>query len=131
MPDGGNLADQLVDQRIDPHRIAQDMEQVGMRWADSQNAANLLDKTWESVKAELILNMRDSVEPGEKKLPWNEAELRAKASEEWANHTYAMVEARHKANQDRVRYDALKAKFEALRTAEASRRAELQNLGRL
>ena len=131
MPGGStHQADALVDQRIDPHRIHQAMEQTGMQWADAQNASNLLERTWESVKAEMILVMRETGDD-EKKLPWNEAELRAKASDEWQNHTYAMVEARYKANVARVRYDALKAKFDALRTAEASRRAELQNLGRL
>jgi hypothetical protein len=130
MPDGSSLADQLVDQRIDPHRIAQDMETTGMRWADAQKAANLLDKTWDSVKADLILSMRTR-SPGDKAMSWEEAKLQAQVSDEWQNHVYAMVEARHLANVGRVQYDALKAKFEALRTAEATRRAELQNLGRL
>lgn len=128
MPDGGG---QLVDQRIDPHRIAQAIEMAGKAWADAAHAANLLEKTKDSVLAELILSTRDDVEPGEKKMAWTEAEMRAKASEDWQNHVYAMIEARHKANLARVHYDATTAKFEALRTAEASRRAELQNLGRM
>lgn len=102
-----------------------------MRWADAQKAANLLDKTWETVKAEMILGIRDSGVGDERKVSWAEAELRAQASEDWKDHVYAMVEGRHMANVARVQYDALKAKFEALRTAEASRRAELQTLGRL
>lgn len=131
MPDGSQLADDLVDQRIDPHRIHQDMEKCGTVWADAQNAANLLERTKGGVMAELILAYRDGNAPGEKKMSLREAELTAEASKEWLDHTYAMVEARHKANLARVRYDALKAKFDALRTAEASRRAELMNLGRL
>ena len=124
--DGG--IPELVDQRIDPHRISREIEQAGTAWADHAHAASLLEKTEDIVLSTLILAMR--LGPDGKRVSWEEARHQAKASEDYQSHVYAMTEARYKANKARVRFDAMKAKFEAMRTAESTRRAELITLGR-
>lgn len=122
--------DEHVDQRIDPHRIAREIEDIGKKWADAAHAAKLLESTSASVLATLTLQMREGLGSNGKPVSVAEAKLQAQASEDWLTHIYATVEARRAANLARVMFDAVTAKFEASRTAEATRRAELVALGK-
>lgn len=109
---------------VDPHRIAHDLEQLGKAWADMEHAAKLLAGTKGEVFAQLVLKAMDGG------MSEARAKLAAKGSEEWLDHVYAMLDARHKANLAKITFDAATAEFEALRTAEATRRAEMRQYGR-
>lgn len=124
--DGGNVTD-LRDESgsLDPDRIAHDIAEKGEIWARLDDASRLLERTRDTVLARLILDIKDR-----EKCSMRQAELLAKASNDWENHVYAATEAKLKANLARVQFDAAKARFEAMRSAEASRRAEMTTFGR-
>lgn len=111
---------------IDPQRIGHGIEELGKRWAELTHAAHLLEKTRDATLAQLILGNLEA-SPGQS---MRRAELAAKASDDWSNHIYAIADARLKANLAKIEYDAACATFEAMRTAEATRRAEMQTLGK-
>ena len=107
--------------QLDPKRIGLYLEDLGNRFASLQHAADLLSKTEASVLAALILQEREQIP----RPSLAEARLRAQASDTYADHVYAVAEARWKAVQAKVLYEAAKAMTEAARTAEVTRRHEL------
>jgi hypothetical protein len=103
--------------------IANEIDALGTDWADKTHAANLLEETRTTVRAEIAIDIR--TERGCNK---RDAEEAALVSTRYREHTTAMVNARHAANLARVKLEAARAKFEAMRTAEVSRRSELNRL---
>lgn len=95
---------------------------LGTDWAEKDAAAQLLDETRRSVRAQIAMSYMVEAKTAAK------AELMAEADERYVDHVKAMVEAKRKSNIARVNFDAAKAWLELLRTKEASRRAELQAL---
>lgn len=112
------------DGSVDYRQIGADLDRLGKIWADLDHAQRLLEKTKDTVFAKLVF---ERVEAGESR---SKAELAVKASDAWENHIYATVAARHQANLAKVAYEAAKAEYEALRTAEATRRVEMNTLHR-
>ena len=106
----------------DPAKFAQSIVNRGEDWADKNAAADLLEETKSTLLASLI---RDNFA-----LPAWKAEAEAKANVNYYMHLQAMVEARKQANLARVRYDGAKAMGEFARSAESTRRAEIQLGGR-
>lgn len=102
----------------DPAKFAQSIVSRGELWADALAAADLLEETRGTLLAKLTKKHFD--------LPAWKAEAEAKGDPDYEAHIKAMVDARRLANLARVRYDGAKAMGEFARSAESTRRAELQ-----
>lgn len=102
----------------DPARLAASIVSRGELWADAEAAADLLEETKATLLAKLVKEHLD--------LPAWKAEAEAKADPRFEEHVTKMVDARKVANLCRVRYDGAKAMGEFVRSAESTRRAEMQ-----
>ena len=102
----------------DPGRLAQGIVSRGEIWADADGAASLLEETKGTLLAKLVKEHLH--EPA-----WK-AEALAKADMRFEEHIKAMVDARRVSNLAKVRYDGAKAMGEFIRSAESTRRAEMQ-----
>lgn len=109
---------------VDPARVGACIEAAGRIWADEEAAAKALEGTKATVLAQIMVNLIDAGTPA------TQARVRALASDEYTNHMDALLLARKRANLAKVNFDAAKAGFEATRTAEATRRAEMHTLDR-
>lgn len=105
------------DTRLDPNRIAQELGKRGETWADADAAFKALDDVSKSVLSEA---MADS---GEKSVA--AAEAHARRSEKYREHLAAVANARKACNRARVRFDTYRAWIELKRSAESTRRAEI------
>lgn len=103
-----------------PNEIASKLAETGRDWADKESAASLLEETRKSVRAQLACEFIEGAGSAAK------AELMAEKDPRYTEHLKAMVEARKQANIARVNYDSGKIWTELVRTAEATKRAELQ-----
>lgn len=98
------------------------MVKRGEAWAELNAAADLLEESRKSVRAQYAMEHM----PTAKSL--NKAELMAEADTRYQDHIKAMVEARKKANLAQVHYKASQVWADLLRSQESTRRAEMQNL---
>jgi 2-methylaconitate cis-trans-isomerase PrpF len=113
------MTDKLTNSTLgDPARFAQSIVARGELWADAEAAADLLEETKGTLLAKLTKEHLD--------LPAWKAEAEAKGDPRYEEHIKAMVDARRLANLARVRYDGAKAMGEFARSAESTRRAEMQ-----
>ena len=102
----------------DPAKFAQSIVNRGELWADALAAAELLEETKSTLLAKITKeHFGESA--------WK-AEALAKGDARYEEHIRSMVDARRLANLARVRYDGAKAMGEFARSAESTRRAELQ-----
>ena len=111
---------------LDPNKVAYDIERSGKAWAQLHHAATLLEKSEKAVLSQLT-NAERKEDPS---ISRKEAEDIARGSDQYLDHIYAMVEARRKANIAKVEWMASQARFEAMRTAESTRRAEMNAYNR-
>lgn len=102
-------------------RLSESIDTLGKDWADKQHAANLLEETKTIVRAEIANRIR-SEHPH---MTRRDAEIAALVSAHYRDHVNSMVNAKRDANIARVNLEAVRARFEAMRTAEVSRRAEV------
>lgn len=109
---------------IDPQEIYNRLYQAGADWADKDEAARLLEKTKDSVLAQLTQQVV-AAEPG---ISMTQAKMQAEASKGYRDHIEAMCKAKGEANLARVKYDAAQAWFEGLRTKAATLRQELRTM---
>ena len=107
---------------IDPQVIHDKILEVGEAWAEADKQANIAEDAYKHTLNEKIQLIRNK--PGES-IAMNDAESRARASEEVRNAAQRRSEARGEANAARVRYDAAKIWFEAMRTKAATLRQEM------
>lgn len=101
-----------------PENVYRELTQRGEEWSDKNGAADLLEYSLKSLKAQIILQAKDA-----ENCSVALATEIALAAADYRDACKNYVEARTAANKARVRYDAAKALFEAQRTAEASHRA--------
>lgn len=106
---------------INPELIYKRLDEVGQEWVKAQAKADLLT---EATKPELATLTMEFIEQGCKSMA--EAETRARATEAYKAHVKAMVDAKEKANECKVRYAAAQAWFEALRSQAATLRQEMK-----
>lgn len=111
---------------LDPRKIAHDIETHGAEWANLKAAADLLEKTNKALLAQLT-NKARAESPG---ISRREAQDLAEGSAEYAAHITKTVGLRRDANLARVKYEAAQVRFEAMRTVEATKRAEMATLSR-
>lgn len=104
-----------------PNDVYREFVTRGSEWADLHGAAELLESTLKSLKAQLTLEAK-SLE----KCSMAESVEIALCSNTYRDAAANAIQSRTEANKARVRYDACKALFEAQRTAEASERAAMR-----
>lgn len=105
------------DDAFDPNRIAHELSERGLVWADADAAFRALDDTTKSVLSEA---MAKSVEKSNAA-----AETDARHSQMFKMHLEALADARRTANRARVKFDTYKVWIELMRSKESSRRAEM------
>jgi hypothetical protein len=105
-----------------PGDVYKEFVKTGSDWADKHGAAELLEGSIKSLKAQLTLEAK-----GLEKMSMAEAADVALSSHSYRDAMQGAIQARTEANKARVRYDATKALFEAQRTAEASERAAMRS----
>ena len=105
-----------------PENVYRQFVETGTDWADKLGAAELLESTLKSLKAQYTLESKRA-----ESCSMAEAETIALSCSDYREAAGQAVEARREANRARVRYDATKALFEARRTAEASERAAMRS----
>jgi hypothetical protein len=105
-----------------PEEAYHKMVEAGEKWADLNSAAEVLKSTRESLKSQLILDFL----PPAKTIA--RATAMAEASQRYMDHLHAMAKAGKESNIAKVNYDALRVMIDLQRTAESTRRAELQQL---
>ena len=108
--------------RMIPADVYREFVRTGTEWSDCHGAAELLEGSLKSLKAQLTLEAKRA-----ENCSVAEAETIALSSQTYRDAAVAAVEARTQANRAKVRYDATKALFEAQRTAEASERAAMRS----
>lgn len=113
------MSDKLANSQLsDPARFAQSIVARGELWAEADAAASVLEETKGTLLAKLL--KQHFSEPA-----WK-ADALAKGDPAYEEHIKAMVDARRLATLAKVRYDGAKAMGEFARSAESTRRAELQ-----
>ena len=105
-----------------PEDVYRQFVQTGTDWADKLGAAELLESTLKSLKAQYTIEAKRA-----ESCSMAEAETIALSCADYRDASRGAVEARTEANRARVRYEAVKALFEARRTAEASERAAMRS----
>lgn len=108
---------------IDPEKIYKKLYQAGTEWSTAHTTACLLEEAQKSMLSTIVCQ---NLEKGAKSV--SEADIRAKASQEYKDYIKGMVMARGVANDYKVRYDAAKVWWEAQRTMAATLRQELKTL---
>ena len=103
-----------------PNEIYQKLLQAGQTWAELDGSARLLEETRKTLLSQLSM---EYIKKGESSA---KAECQAMASADYDLHIRSMVDARTEANNARARLDAAKAWFDAWRTQESSKRAEMK-----
>ena len=104
---------------IDPNAIYHKLQVAAEEWADLDGKASLLEETKKTIAAQLTL---EQIRKGDTA---KAAECAALSSFEYGNHVSAMVEARRLANRAKGRLEAARAWFDAVRTVESTKRAEM------
>lgn len=102
---------------IDADKIAAELSERGLAWADAQAAAEALEEAKKSVLAELMIGAQGKSNA--------EREMIALASPEYRSHLDSMAQARRNANRARVRWDTYKAWIELVRTNASTERAAM------
>lgn len=106
-------------QMIDPNEVYTKLLKAADDWAELDGVANLLEETKKTLCAQLMLsNIRQGKSAAS-------SECIALASDEYANHISAMVESRKHANKKKAALEAARAWFDAVRTVESTKRAEM------
>jgi len=110
-----------ADDRLDPHVLAHELEHFGRQYADKKHAYELLNKTRASLLSKLTNDVRREFPAMSRK----EAQDMAEGSDDYVSHLIAIVDAEREKNYASAIWKSCQAKFEGMRTAEATRRAEL------
>lgn len=104
--------------------IADKYAMVAMRWVDEDNAARLLEETKSTV-----LEERKNALIEKTPMADNAAERQAKADPGWKKWIENMVTQRTKANKLKIAMKVLDMRHSEQQSLEATRRAELKQLG--
>jgi hypothetical protein len=104
---------------FNPDQILERLRLAGEEWADADAAANALEETKKSVLAQLMCDVPSEVTTIAAR------EARALTDAAYKLHLANMVNARKEANKAKVRYETGKIWAELKRTAESTKRAEM------
>ena len=106
---------------MNPNDVYKSYIEAGSDWADKHGAAELLEHSLKSLRAQLTLQAKD-----EENCSMAQATEIALSANTYRDACAGAVAARTEANKARVRYTAVQALFEANRTNEATERAALR-----
>jgi hypothetical protein len=106
---------------MNPNDVYRGLMEAGNDWADKHGAAEMLEGSLKSLKAQLTLEAKDA-----EGCSVAQAESIALSTDLYRDAAKVAVEARTEANRAKVRYDSTKALWEAQRTAEATERAAMR-----
>lgn len=104
----------------EPGAIEHAIVTAGCEWADKRHAAMLLAETLKPLRAKLFLEAQGKSVA--------EREHMALAHPDYTAHVKLMADADREEIKAKVRFEAKKAKLDAMRTLESTRRAELTAL---
>lgn len=104
---------------FDPNRMAHQLREHGLDWADKDAAASVFEETRKTLRSQIALQHLPTAGSVSK------AEMIAEATAEYIEHVKSMVEARRVANRARVLFDSDRAFIDLTRSQESSRRAEM------
>ena len=107
---------------INPHAVYQAYIESGNDYADKRGAAELLEGSLKSLKAQITLEAKAA-----EKMSVAEAELIALSSNKYRDAMKQAIQARTEANRAQVRYTATQALWEAQRSQESSQRAAMRS----
>jgi len=107
---------------INPEEIYNRLDSVGQEWVAANAKAELLSEAQKSELSTLSLEYLENAKS------MTEAETRARADQRYKNFIIGMVKAKEEANECKVRYEAAKAWFEALRSQHATLRQEMKTM---
>tara|TARA_R110000764_G_scaffold25105_1_gene60316 strand:- start:273 stop:611 length:339 start_codon:yes stop_codon:yes gene_type:complete len=107
---------------INPHAVYQAYIESGNDYADKRGAAELLEGSLKSLKAQITLEAKAA-----EKMSVAEAELIAGSSNKYRDAMKQAIQARTEANRAQVRYTATQALWEAQRSQESSQRAAMRS----
>ena len=102
---------------LSPGKLAHELEQRGLDWADKDAAFKALDDVTKTMLSECIADLN------EKPKSMSEAEVKARRSPKYRDHLKALGDSRREANRSKVNYDTYRVYIEMLRSAEATNRA--------
>lgn len=106
---------------MNPKEIYRTFLEAGTDWADKHGAAELLEAGLKPLKAQLTIEAKNL-----ESCSMAEASEIALSASVYTDAQIAAVNARTEANRAKVRYESVKALFEAQRTAEASERSAMR-----
>ena len=98
---------------------------VAMRWADEENAANLLEDT----KSEELAERKAKLIRADPNLADNAAEREVKASADWRQRILDTIEARHKATKLKIALKVIDMRHSEQSSLEATKRMEMKQFG--
>ena len=107
---------------INPTAVYQAYIESGNDYADKRGAAELLEGSLKSLKAQITLEAKAA-----EKMSVAEAELIALSSNKYRDAMKQAIQARTEANRAQVRYTATQALWEAQRSQESSQRAAMRS----
>jgi hypothetical protein len=110
---------------LDAARLSAEITAAGHVWADAKAAFDALDRATKPILHSIILRYR-AADP---KLSRVDAESRAYASAQYADHLRALEAAQRRALISTVDYRGNESYADLVRTEQATRRVELQKLG--
>jgi uncharacterized protein (DUF849 family) len=98
---------------LNPFEIHEKLQTLGLEWADSNSAADILEEVKKVVLAQLITGLEGTHAAKEQQ---------ALANPAYKEHLTMMCEARRKANAAKVKYESAKVWAELMRTQAATER---------
>lgn len=106
---------------FDPTKLAEQLLHHGSEWADKNAAADVLERTKDTLLSQIALKFIPDAGSVAK------AEMMAEATIEYIEHIKSMVEARRISNIAKCQYDTDRTYIDMIRSQEATERA-LTNL---
>lgn len=103
---------------IDPAKLAEELSDRGLEWADKDAAFKALDETTKSVLSQAISNINADV-------AHNKAESEARRSTLYREHLDALANSRREANRAKVKYDTFKVYVDLKRSALSFEKAQM------
>jgi hypothetical protein len=100
--------------------ISEQFRLIAKRWVDADHAASLMEETKSAVLSEMISNII-GYEVG---MPYNRAELAAKASPDYKEYISKMVALRRDANLLKAQMEYIRMRHSEQQSNEATARAE-------
>ena len=101
---------------MNPQSVYEKLVKLGHDWADKERAANLLESSLKSYKAKLAIEFKDNG------CGVAEADLKAEASQDYADAKSAFINARAESMKAKVNYFAAQEYFKMYTELEKSER---------